>query len=196
MSDPRILCIRHGESTFNAAYANDGVDPMLFDAPLTERGHAQVEAARLQLRDTPVDVVLTTPLTRAMQTSLGIFSQHPSRPAIIVETLHRERLESSCDQGRSPDLLMAEFPTLTLDHLPATWWHAEGEPDGRGITVEPLEVMMARMEQFVTALKTRREATIALVGHGTFFHHLTGRWLANCEVMEWHWDHPRVPAGD
>ena len=25
---------------------------------------------------------------------------------------------------------------------------------------------------------------MAVVGHGTFFHHLTGgRWLANCEVV-------------
>jgi glucosyl-3-phosphoglycerate phosphatase len=195
MSEPKILCIRHGESTFNAAHAADGADPMLFDAPLTERGHEQVAAARLQLRGTAVDVVLTSPLTRALQTTLGIFGDHPSKPAIVVEALHRERLESSCDRGRAPEALMAEFPAIALDHLPEIWWHAEGEPDERGIHVEPLEVLLARMEAFIAALKTRREATIAVVGHATFFNHLIGRWLRNCEVAEWHWDDPMVRPG-
>ena len=188
MSERKILCIRHGESTFNASYAGDGVDPMLFDAPLTELGHAQVAAARLELRDTPVDLVLTSPLTRALQTTLGIFGDHPGRPAIVVDATHRERLESSCDQGRAPADLKREFPTVSLDHLPDVWWHDDGEPDGRGLRVEPLEVLQARMATFVEALKDRREATVAVVGHATFFHHLTGRWLRNCEVMEWHWD--------
>lgn len=185
MSDKKILCIRHGESTFNAAYAGDGVDPMLFDAPLTPRGHEQVDQARRVLRDRPVDVVLTTPLTRALQTTLGLFADHPSEPEIIVETLHRERLESSCDKGRPPIELSRDFPQVALDHLPVIWWHAEGEPDHRGIHVEPLEALLARIETFVTALKSRSEATIAVVGHGTFFYHLTGRWLNNCEIYEW-----------
>jgi glucosyl-3-phosphoglycerate phosphatase len=192
MSEPKILCIRHGESTFNAHLAVDGLDPLLFDAPLTERGHAQVAAARLQLRETTVDVVLTSPLTRALQTSLGIFGDHPAKPTLIVETLHRERLESSCDRGRSPAALKTEFPDVALDHLPEIWWHAAGEADERGIHVEPLDVLLARMAEFVAALKDRRESTIAVVGHATFFHHLTGRWLKNCEVVEWHWDDPVV----
>lgn len=192
MIERTILCIRHGESTFNAAYAADGVDPLLFDAPLTERGQEQVAAARVTLRDRSIDLVLTSPLTRAIQTTLGLFADHPSRPSIMVEPLHRERLESSCDQGRSPADLKAAFPGIAFDHLPATWWHAEGETDARGIHIEPVEVLLARMEAFISLLKGRAETTIAVVGHGTFFHHLTGRWLNNCEILPWHWD--QAPA--
>lgn len=194
MTERTILCIRHGESAFNAAYKDDNVDPMLFDAPLTARGHAQVAAARLALRDTPVDVVLASPLTRALQTALGVFGDHPSKPAIVVEAGHRERLESSCDRGRAPAALRAEFPGLALDHLPDTWWHAEGEPDARGIHVEPLDVMLARMERFAEAVKGRSEPVIAIVGHGTFFHHLTGHWLDNCEILDWRWREPPAAA--
>ncbi len=194
MRDRTILCIRHGESAFNAAYAGDGVDPMLFDAPLTARGRAQVEAARDRLRPVPVDVVIATPLTRALQTALGIFGDHPNRPEIVVEAGHRERLESSCDRGRAPADLAAEFPHLKLDHLPAVWWHAEGEPDGRGLHVEPLPTMLARMERFAALVKGRPEPVIALVGHGTFFFHLTGRWLDNCEVFDWPWDEAAAAA--
>lgn len=184
MSDRSILLIRHGESTFNAA-AQGGVDPLLFDAPLTARGHAQVAEARLALRERPVEAVITSPLTRALQTTLGIFGDHPSRPVLSVETGHRERLESSCDKGRPPAALAAEFPGLALGHLPETWWHDDGEPDARGIVVEPLDVMLNRLNDFVDALRARPERHIAVVGHGTFFHHLTGRWLANCEIVAW-----------
>ena len=186
MSERKVFCIRHGESTFNAAYGDDGVDPMLFDAPLTARGHEQAAAARLQMRDIPVDVVLATPLTRALQTALTIFGDHPSGPEIVVDNRHRERLESSCDRGRSPAELAREFPQVSLAHLPDIWWHAEGEPDARGIHVEPLDVMLARLEEFADHVAGRPEATIAIVGHGTFFSHLLGRWLQNCEIVEWH----------
>lgn len=185
MSKQSILLIRHGESTFNAAYAGDGVDPMLFDAPLTARGREQVEAARLALRERPVDIVLASPLTRAVQTALGIFGEHPSKPAIVIDHAHRERLESSCDRGRSPHELKADFPHMSFDHLPETWWHDDGVRDERGIVVEPLDVMLARLQDFVLALRDRRERAIAVVGHGTFFHHLTGRWMSNCEIVEW-----------
>ena len=185
MTERTITLIRHGESTFNAAYPTAGADPMLFDAPLTERGHAQVAAARLTMRSRPVEAVIASPLTRALQTALGIFGDHPSRPVISVEMGHRERLESSCDQGRSPALLAAEFPGLSLDHLPETWWHDDGEADARGIRVEPLDVMLKRMTDFVETLKARPERHLAVVGHGTFFYHLTGRWFDNCEIVPW-----------
>ena len=185
MSTRTILLIRHGESTFNASYAGSGVDPMLFDAPLTARGQEQVQAARLAMRERAVDVVLTSPLTRALQTSLGIFGDHPASPPIIVDALHRERLESSCDQGRSPRDLMREFPDVAFDHLADTWWHDEGVPDDRGIRVEPLDVMLARIHDFARAIRARPEAVTSVVGHATFFHHLTGRWMNNCEIVEW-----------
>ena len=41
-----VYLIRHGQSTFNAAYARDGVDPMLFDAPLSALGRRQVATLR------------------------------------------------------------------------------------------------------------------------------------------------------
>ena len=185
MTERSITLIRHGESTFNAACVAAGDDPLLFDAPLTARGQQQVEAARLAMRTRPVEAVIASPLTRALQTALGIFGDHPFRPLIAVEIGHRERLESSCDQGRAPALLAKDFPMLSLSHLPDTWWHDEGEPNAHGIRVEPLDVMLKRMADFVETLRARPERHLAVVGHGTFFHHLTGRWFDNCEIVAW-----------
>ena len=53
------------ESTFNAAAASGG-DPLHYDAPLSELGQAQVERTRALLRGRTVELVITTPLTRAL----------------------------------------------------------------------------------------------------------------------------------
>jgi len=183
MTSKRILCIRHGESTFNAAAASGG-DPLHYDAPLSELGRAQVERTRALLRDEPVELVITTPLTRALQTTAGLFAGHPSSPAIVVEALHRERVENSCDVGSSPRLLSSAFPAFAFDHLPEIWWHNHEAPDERGVCIEPIDLVHSRALQFRQLLSRRTERHIAVVGHGTFFRALTGRMLANCEVVE------------
>jgi len=182
MTAKTILCIRHGESTFNRAWRVTPVDPLHFDAPLSETGHEQVRQARPTLADLPVEIVIVSPLTRALQTALGLFGDHPGAPPMLVAQLARERVENSCDVGRSPALLAAEFPSINVAHLDDVWWHAEGEPDERGICVEPLETVDARVAEFRSFLLERPERVIAVVAHGTFFFHLTGRHLANCEV--------------
>ena len=101
--------LRHGQSTFNEAYAATGVDPLHFDARLTELGRRQVAEARERLLSKSYDLVVTSPLTRAIETAVGVFGGRGI--PIVVEHLHRERLESSCDVGRSAAELSAEFPT-------------------------------------------------------------------------------------
>ncbi len=182
MTAKSILCIRHGESTFNAAWRAAGVDPLHFDAPLSATGVDQVRQAREALALFPAELVVTSPLTRALQTALGLFAVHPAKPPMLVAALARERVENSCDIGRSPAQLAVEFPTLELAHLGDVWWHAEGHPDERGICIEPVATVAARAAQFRNFLASRPERFIAVVGHGTFFFHLTGQTLANCET--------------
>ena len=184
MTHKTLLCIRHGESTFNAAWRSTGVDPLHFDAPLSPRGHEQVATARAELTRRPVELVVISPLTRALQTAVGLFGEHPSSPAMQIVPLLRERVENSCDIGRSPHDLAAAFPSLDFAHLPSVWWHAEGDPDERGICVEPIAVVQDRVAALRQLLLARRERLIAVVGHGTFLFELTGRVLANCEIAE------------
>ena len=184
MTPKTISCIRHGESTFNALAPAAGVDPLHYDARLSELGHRQVESARAAMRARTIDLIVTTPLTRALQTTAGIFADHPSAPRVLVESLHRERLENSCDVGRSPALLAQEFPAFALDHLPDVWWHNDETADERGVCVEPVEAVFSRTQEFKRWLLRRPEHRIAVVGHGTFFFMLTGRKFANCEIAE------------
>jgi len=184
MTSKTVLCIRHGESTFNATAPHSRVDPLHYDARLSELGERQVRGAREILRRKPIDLVITSPLTRALQTTAGIFADHPSSPRILVEALHRERVENSCDIGRSPVVLRNEFPSFAFDHLPDVWWHHHDRPDTRGVCVEPTDLVQSRAREFKRFLLYRPEALIAVVGHGTFFFNLTGQKLANCEVVE------------
>jgi len=61
-----IYFIRHGQSEFNATFDGTG-DPMIFDAPLTEMGKQQAIAARNKIAELGISHVITSPLTRAIQ---------------------------------------------------------------------------------------------------------------------------------
>ncbi|MFK5599277.1 histidine phosphatase family protein [Methylobacterium sp. HMF5984] len=180
----RIVCLRHGESTFNAAHRATGRDPDHRDARLTPRGREQARAARAALAEIPFDLVVVSPLTRAIETTALVFADHPAEPKLLVEVLHRECQESSCDVGRVASEIAAEFPHLDVGHLPEVWWHAEEGSDVGGHPVEPRHLFDQRVAGFREWLRARPERTIAVVGHGTFFFHLTGVWLDNCETVE------------
>ncbi|MHB2208900.1 histidine phosphatase family protein [Methylobacterium sp. CM6257] len=180
----RIVCIRHGESTFNAAHRLGGGDPGLRDARLTPRGRAQAREAGERLRQIPFDLAVVSPLTRAIETAAILFGDHPNRPRVLVEVLHRECQESSCDVGRAASEIAAEFPHLDVGHLPEVWWHAEPGSEVGGYPVEPRHLFDARVAAFRDWLRARPETTIAVVGHGTFFYHLTGTFLENCGFVE------------
>lgn len=74
-----IHFIRHGQGFHNVAghadheeYKNEAY----FDAHLTEEGWKQAEALNAHIRSTPglkVDLVVVSPLTRALETAVGAF---------------------------------------------------------------------------------------------------------------------------
>jgi broad specificity phosphatase PhoE len=176
-----VHLIRHGQSTFNAHMSLHGVDPMFFDAPLSKRGEEQVSALRSEVSAMPVDLVVTSPFTRAIQTSLGAFGTRGL--PLVIEPLHREHLNASCDVGSSPDTLAGAFPELDFDHLDDPWWYHKDGHKGP-FAEEPHEMLLDRVDRFRGWLASRPERRIAVVGHGTFFYMLLGRFLNNAEVAE------------
>jgi broad specificity phosphatase PhoE len=178
----KTYLIRHGQSTFNVLFEKTGIDPLHFDAPLSAEGVRQVTCARTAAVNLGGDLVVTSPLTRALQTTMGLF--HEQTVPVVVSSILRERLGNSCDVGRTPAVLTAEYPSLDFNHLDDTWWH-DGEKDDRGVPVEPEHLLMRRLSEFINWIEARPEQTIAVVGHGTFFHRLTGRHLENCEIQKW-----------
>jgi len=179
MPTKTIHLIRHGQSLFNAAFDQVArTDPMLFDAPLSPTGREQAAARRAEAHGLGVEIIVTSPLTRAIETALAVFGA--DHAPIHVEALHCERLEHSCDVGRSPRELAEAFPGLAFHHLDDPWWHSDGS-HARAIVVEPEPILLGRVERFRAWLGARPERIVAVVGHGTFLHRLTGHHFRNCE---------------
>jgi broad specificity phosphatase PhoE len=181
---PRSIdLIRHGQSTFNAHYEATGQDPLHFDARLTTLGESQVTAARDRYRDRDYDIVLASPLTRAIQTAHGIFGDR--NIPIEICALHREWQISSCDIGREVAALSADFPHLDFSGLSDPWWRHDLPVCPLGFPQETEAHLQERVRAFAALIAARPEERIAVVGHGDFFRRLIGRQLANCERAEW-----------
>jgi broad specificity phosphatase PhoE len=174
--------IRHGQSEFNRVWDSTGIDPRIRDAPLSPLGHAQVDVARAAALELQPDVVITSPLARAVQTTLGLFGG--TGVPIEVSALHTERVTNTDDIGSWPHQLAEWFPSLEFAHLPMVWWH-DGPVDEIGVPIEPGKVFRARVAAFVESLYLRTEERVVVVGHSTFFRELLGVWLANCEIAHY-----------
>ena len=173
-----IYFIRHGQSEFNAVHEEGDPDPLIFDAPLTDKGRRQAEEAKVQVADLGIKQVSTSPLTRAIQTALCIFD---GIAPIKVEASHRELLIHSCDVGRPPKELQRDFPSLSFAHLKNVWWH-QGLENDDGIAVEPENVFLKRIDAFDRSLTKIKDRPLAIVGHSNVFRALTGRMMENCEI--------------
>jgi len=177
-----IYLIRHGQSEFNAAFTLEPrTDPMMFDAHLTELGIQQAKSARNQLFNLEIKHVISSPMIRAIQTSMHIFgNDHP----IIINPHIREKLTHSCDVGSHPQILKGLFTHLSFDHLLPHWWH--GVPGiGMRIQVEPENLFLSRAQKFKAWLDQWDDEPLAVVGHGTFFVQLAGHHMKNCEIHQY-----------
>lgn len=184
-----IYFIRHGQSEFNAAFNEGDNDPLIFDAPLTDKGRGQAEEARTLVADLGIKQVIASPLTRALQTALSIFD---GIAPIEVRAGAREQLLNSCDVGRPPNELQRDFPGLSFDHLPKVWWH-QGPENDVGVAAEPEDVFRRRADDFGHSLTGITDRPVAIVGHGNMFRALIGRMMENCEI---HLYQPGKPPTD
>ncbi|KAJ1461074.1 histidine phosphatase superfamily [Pelagophyceae sp. CCMP2097] len=196
----RVTFVRHGESVMNVALARKPwgsagfADPDIRDAPLTPRGEAQAKAlaARLAkgaaLRD--VDALVSSPLTRALQTAALVFGDARGLPAVAT-ALAAERLYLSSDLGASRQDLEAMWPAWDFGAVSAgEWWYqpedaraAEWRPPGDYVCPgEPVDAFCKRMDALIDWLKLRDEAHIALVCHWGVLDVITGESFENCEA--------------
>ena len=130
------------------------------DARLTPLGEAQARALRPTMAAQRVDVVLTSPLSRTIQTALLAI---PEGPPFVVEAGCRERNGTHpCDKRRSRAELRADFPQLVLDNL------ATEEDDTWTEAREPEHDLNVRAGRFCATLAARPEEFIAVVTHNDF----------------------------
>mmetsp|Transcript_9738 Transcript_9738/g.18795 ORF Transcript_9738/g.18795 Transcript_9738/m.18795 type:complete len:322 (-) Transcript_9738:49-1014(-) len=178
--------MRHGEALVNAAgrvfpkgdprKSAVRQDPKFFDSPLSEKGMLQsaaLGAGTLDGRDDPpqVELVVCSPLTRAIQTATAVFAPKGSAdeqaagsaPRLYVLEALREFCGKNfqpCDQRRMSEELAATFPHADLKHVPS----GKDELLGPG-RVEGPESADARIQWLLAWLRERPETNIGCVAH-------------------------------
>ena len=76
--------IRHGQSTFNELFDATGIDPLHHDARLTSKGRHQVVAAKEAAQRLGVDLVVVSPLTRAIDMSRPVRSRTHQHHRVVA----------------------------------------------------------------------------------------------------------------
>jgi len=194
-----IYFLRHGQSVYNASMQKHGVDPMHFDAPITELGKQQAAQAIHKIRRIPheLDLIAVSPLTRAIQTMLIAFQERIPKTPISVRPESRELVSGSDDLGRTPEELKQEFPLLDFTHLKKVWWyHGKSDPDHEEDDPnlsrmrfqekyfrEPKAIYKPRLEKWKQWLAQNDHKIIAVVGHADIIYQLTGESLDNCQLF-------------
>uniref|UniRef100_A0A0D3DPL4 Phosphoglycerate mutase family protein n=1 Tax=Brassica oleracea var. oleracea TaxID=109376 RepID=A0A0D3DPL4_BRAOL len=114
LSSPKfktLYLVRHAQGIHNVVLEEKGkidgigdahLSPRLLDAPLSPKGIQQVSEHRKQILESgllnTIELVITSPLRRAMETAVGIFRGHKdinlsdNFPPIVALELCRERL--------------------------------------------------------------------------------------------------------
>ncbi|KAL9244773.1 hypothetical protein vseg_018501 [Gypsophila vaccaria] len=207
-----IHLVRHAQGVHNIegdknykAY----MKPEYFDAPLTPLGWQQVDNLRKHVRacglDKQIELVITSPLTRTMQTAVGVFGgdgytdrmdvlplmvanagnsdrsaiSSLNCPPIMAVELCREHLGvHPCDQRRHIHDYHCMFPAIDFSQIESeedVLWKA----DVRETKAEVAE----RGMKFINWLWTRNEKEIAVVTHSGFLLHTLSQFGNDCHPL-------------
>ncbi|XP_048492424.1 phosphoglycerate mutase-like protein 1 isoform X2 [Beta vulgaris subsp. vulgaris] len=180
-----------------------------FDAPLTPLGWQQVDSLRRHVHDCGlykrIEVVITSPLLRTMQTAVGVFggegytdrmdvlpmmvanagnsdrsaiSSQNCPPIIAVELCREHMGVHPCDKRRHVHEYQCLFPAIDFSQIETdedTQWKA----DVRETKAE----VAARGINFMNWLLTREEKEIAVVTHSGFLFHTLSLYGNDCHPL-------------
>lgn len=185
------------------------MSPEYFDAHLTPLGWQQVDNLRKHVHTSGllnrIELVVTSPLLRTMQTAVGVFggdgykdrmdvlplmlanagnSRHAAIsslncPPIVALELCREHLGvHPCDKRRSISEYQCLFPAVDFSLIESdedTLWKANVR--------EKKEEVAARGMNFMKWLWTRKEKEIAVVTHSGFLFHTLSAFGNDCHPL-------------
>lgn len=211
MAGKTVLFVRHGQSLYNYAYSLRGAERREFmtktdfrDAGVTPEGRQQAIAAGEALpaiwtalakelpADAKVELVITSPLTRALETTVALVQASGAllRDVPILATpRHAEFVQHPCDEGTPLSELVATWGERGVrfeEGMPESWWAPLPETH---------DIFAQRVARFREWLVARPERIMLVVGHGTFLMKMSSLpHMQNCEVRVWRGE--RTEAGN
>ncbi|OAL46609.1 phosphoglycerate mutase-like protein [Pyrenochaeta sp. DS3sAY3a] len=180
-----IYLVRHGESEHNVSKDVSQLDP-----PLTTRGYTQASQLITQFPNPErIAVILTSPLRRAIQTSLAGFPHvlekryfDPSSDfgidngiELTLEPALQERSAFPCDTGSERHILEKDFPNLNLEVLDEGWQAKVGQyaADDNSVALRAAKIR-EKLKHLNAALRGNNRRDIVVVTHGVFMKFLSG----------------------
>ncbi len=160
----RIWILRHGRSTLNQAQCFQGCRA---ESVLTEHGIRSARLAGNRLACEQIDVIYSSPLARAMQTSVlirEVLSHHNVNPDFQIETELRE-IELPGWEGLTYEAVCERFPESyrRFRQAPASFTLAGLD----GTQIWPLRQMEQRVRALMPRLLNKHAGrNILLVTHG------------------------------
>jgi len=156
MSTTTFFVVRHGQTDWNKNGRLMGIS----DIPLNDAGKQQADNVARYLKTTHLDLVVTSPLKRAVQTAQAIQRYHANTPLKKLTGLHERNF--GILEGKSYEAASAMYPQIVLGRM---WQYPRFRPpDG-----ESLNDVSARSKRVIRYLLTHCEGKhIAIVTHGSF----------------------------
>lgn len=180
-TEPTLYVFRHGQTEDNADYIFSGWR----DSPLTEKGRGQAEVLAEKLRDKRINVLISSPQRRALDTMKIAISlnRRCKNMEIQIEPRIRERSYGNL-QGQSKLEMQLENPTLLQEYRRSYTKKIIGG--------ESLEEVVKRVEGFcselVPLIKEHR-INVAISCHGNsirgfrkFFENLSVEEICDLET--------------
>jgi broad specificity phosphatase PhoE len=175
-----LYLIRHGHSLHNELFHTLGVKAFrikeTIDAPLTVIGEQQsIELGHSWKNKHEIELVLVSPLMRALQTTANIFND-TTIPIICKEFIREYPIgEDTCNQRSDLSTMKHQFSQIDfseIEEMKDIYWSEERE------TIESLN---QRIELMETYIRERKETKIAIIGHGSFIGHLKDNHMPYAE---------------
>ena len=176
-----MILLRHGQSEFNLHFTATRRDPGIVDPRLTPLGHTQAEQAAEALAGEPIERIIASPYTRALQTAAPL-ARRLGLP-VLVTTAVRERYAFACDIGSAVSDLAEAWPGHDFSGIDDVWWPTQNEPEAH--VIERANRFRAEM-----AAEPRWQGTV-VVSHWGFILALTGTSVQNGQWLRFD---PTVPA--
>jgi broad specificity phosphatase PhoE len=177
----RVIFVRHGQTYYNLACTGpDGQEGLVpiggpdgtmgldhseyFDGTLTEKGEQQAQQAALALAD-KVELVLVSPLERAIRTALLMFPDPPGgklvahegmREIMYKQAVYTKRITLSEKQQRYPSKV--DFSCISTDE--------DALFDSLASFCETRQAVLSRASRCLRWLQTREESCVVVVCHG------------------------------
>ena len=160
--------MRHGHTAYDVVHRFSGHGRDL--APLSSDGVAQAQRAAEELAASPPDAVISSPMTRALQTA-AIIGLRIDRPVTVEVDLH-EWMPDADQRWHGPAVPTAAYEDLTV--CGGEW------PPGVTRAWEPLSAVRDRVDPVLD--RHGRDGDLLVVCHSVVIQAMTG--VAGCPFAE------------